>query len=30
MKDGAVVIERTPDKVEHDSAVQAIYLGEAA
>jgi branched-chain amino acid transport system ATP-binding protein len=30
MKDGAVVIERTPDKVEHDPAVQAIYLGEAA
>lgn len=30
MKDGEVVIERTPDKVEHDPAVQAIYLGEAA
>lgn len=30
MKDGVVVIERTPDKVEHDPAVQAIYLGEAA
>ena len=30
MKDGVVIIERTPDKVEHDPAVQAIYLGEAA
>jgi branched-chain amino acid transport system ATP-binding protein len=30
MKDGAVVVERTPDAVEHDPAVQAIYLGEAA
>ncbi|MDQ8699194.1 ABC transporter ATP-binding protein [Hyphomicrobium sp. LHD-15] len=29
MKDGSVVIESTPDKVEHDPAVQAIYLGEA-
>jgi branched-chain amino acid transport system ATP-binding protein len=30
MKDGVVVVERTPDKVEHDPIVQAIYLGEAA
>jgi len=30
MKDGVVVVERTPDKIEHDPAVQAIYLGEAA
>jgi branched-chain amino acid transport system ATP-binding protein len=30
MKDGVVVLERTPDKVEYDPAVQAIYLGEAA
>ncbi|WP_141384803.1 ABC transporter ATP-binding protein [Nitrobacter winogradskyi] len=30
MKDGAIVVERTPDKVERDPTVQAIYLGEAA
>jgi branched-chain amino acid transport system ATP-binding protein len=30
MKDGAVVIQSTPDKIEHDPAVQAIYLGESA
>lgn len=30
MKDGAIMLERHPDRVEHDPAVQAIYLGEAA
>jgi branched-chain amino acid transport system ATP-binding protein len=29
MKDGAVVVESTPDRIEHDPVVQAIYLGEA-
>jgi branched-chain amino acid transport system ATP-binding protein len=29
MKDGAVVIQSTPDKIENDPAVQAIYLGES-
>ncbi len=27
MKDGAVVVEATPDKIESDPTVQAIYLG---
>ncbi len=27
MKDGAVVVENTPDKIESDPVVQAIYLG---
>ena len=27
MKDGAVVVESTPDKIESDPIVQAIYLG---
>ncbi len=29
MKDGAVFIQSTPDKIENDPAVQAIYLGES-
>jgi branched-chain amino acid transport system ATP-binding protein len=29
MKDGAVVAESSPDKIESDPVVQAIYLGEA-
>ncbi len=29
MKDGAVVAENTPDRIESDPLVQAIYLGEA-
>ncbi len=29
MKDGAIVVESTPDRIEHDPVVQAIYLGEA-
>jgi branched-chain amino acid transport system ATP-binding protein len=27
MKDGAVVVENTPDLIESDPVVQAIYLG---
>ena len=27
MKDGEVVVEATPDRIEHDPLVQAIYLG---
>jgi branched-chain amino acid transport system ATP-binding protein len=30
MKDGRTIVERSPDKVEHDPVVQAIYLGGAA
>ena len=30
MKDGKMIVERSPDKVEHDPVVQAIYLGGAA
>jgi branched-chain amino acid transport system ATP-binding protein len=30
MKDGRMIIERSPDKVGHDPVVQAIYLGGAA
>jgi branched-chain amino acid transport system ATP-binding protein len=29
MKDGAVVVESAPDKIEQNPAVQAIYLGES-
>lgn len=29
MKDGSVIVESTPDKIENDPLVQAIYLGEA-
>jgi branched-chain amino acid transport system ATP-binding protein len=29
MKDGAIIVQSTPDKIEHDPAVQAIYLGES-
>jgi branched-chain amino acid transport system ATP-binding protein len=27
MKDGEVVVEATPDRIEADPVVQAIYLG---